>query len=501
MKYTILTLALLCSAITSFSQHENPEFTHYANGLIYDDTTISRLKHIVDSLHIRYKKCDLTRTYYSLPQAKGFSIKMDTGNLKAALHDIQSSISLGDFIKRYPLAVIDSGILFTLTKEIEDSVLKLEYRQHTADKGYDGVITLQADKADKEVKDEYGSRGRAGKWVYQYSRATEYSSADIAAYYIETPVKAIALPDRYAARILYADCMIDTTTDIFLPNAVRERWDKPDKSGSKYEAFMQYIQDNSADSIFKNSIYWADSALDEHIKNKLSLQPQFKKLLAEAVEEALKFGYNMGDWFEYIAGAYYSKKAALTLKRGRRIMGMCSQDTRPRDHLFSIALLAAETADWQVFLRAHLDIMNDRVARASDGSYAWGRRLTYIKELEDLDINVHELMLAICFAVDNPASNHYFGSIDRLGRAFSEAKDRPKLEKEILTMIADNELDDLNRLRMHYLFLNYVYQLPKKQDRLAALPKLEEADKKLPFYMYSRLEINREEVIGEDEKE
>jgi hypothetical protein len=137
----------------------------------------------------------------------------------------------------------------------------------------------------------------------------------------------------------------------------------------------------------------------------------------------------------------------------------------------------------------------------SDGSYAWGRRLTYIKELEDLDINVHELMLAICFAIDNPAGNHYFGSIGRLGRAFAEAKDRSKLEQEILKMIADNELDDLNRLRMHYLFLNYIYNLPKKQDRAAALPKLEAADKILPSYIYSKLEINKEDIIGEDEKE
>jgi hypothetical protein len=423
---------------------------------------------------------------------------MDTGNLKAALNDIQRNISIGDFVKKYPLAVVDSSVLITLTKDIEDSVLKLEYRVQCKD-SYSS-ISLDAGKADKEVKDKNGARGRTGKWIYEYSVATEYSSADISAYYLETPIKATALPERYAARILYADCMIDTTSNIFLPKAETDEWGSPDKHGSKYEAFMQYIKDNSADSAFNNSIYWGDSALDEHIKNKLSLQPQFKKLFADAVEEALQFGYNMGDWFEYNTEVYYSKKAALALKRHRRVRGMCSQDTRPREHLFSIALLAAETADWQVFLRAHLDIMNDRVERSSDGSYAWGRRLTYIKELEDLDINVHELMLAICFAIDNPASNHYFGSIDRLGRAFAEAKDRIKLEQEILKMIADNELDDLNRLRMHYLFLHYIYNLPRKQDRATALPKLEAADKKLPFYIYSSLDINKEDIIGDDDK-
>ncbi|OQP58983.1 hypothetical protein [Niastella populi] len=65
------------------------------------------------------------------------------------------------------------------------------------------------------------------------------------------------------------------------------------------------------------------------------------------------------------------------------------------------------------------------------------------------------------------------------------------MEKDVLSFIADNELDDLNRLRMHYLFLNYIYYLDKKEDRLAGLQKLEEADKKLPSYMYSKLNIDK----------
>jgi hypothetical protein len=387
--------------------------------------------------------------------------------------------------------------LITLSKYKNELI----FTPHSAGSKSHGSFTLDTGWVNMQKRSKYGTLGRTGKWVYGFYPKSEYSSDEIKAIYIETPLKATPLPERYAARILYADCMIDTTSNIFLPNAEEEQWDRSGKAGEKYKAFIQYIKDNAGDSTNDYSFQWGDSAVDECIKNRLSLQPQFKKLLAEAVEEALQPGDISSNWFEYITGTYYSKKAALTLKRRRRVIGGCSQDTRPREHLFSIALLSAETADWQVFLRAHLDIMNDRVDRVSDGSYAWGRRLTYIKELEDLDINVHELMLAICFAIDNPAGNHYFGSIGRLGRAFAEAKDRSKLEQEILKMIADNELDDLNRLRMHYLFLNYIYNLPKKQDRAAALPKLEAADKILPSYIYSKLEINKEDIIGEDEKE
>jgi hypothetical protein len=103
--------------------------------------------------------------------------------------------------------------------------------------------------------------------------------------------------------------------------------------------------------------------------------------------------------------------------------------------------------------------------------------------------------------IDNPASNHYMGSIDRLGRAFAEAKDRPKLEQDILAMIADNELDMLNRIRLRNLFVNYIYHLPPSDARQAAIRKLNVADKKLPYYIYSRLKINKEELVngaGED---
>jgi hypothetical protein len=337
--------------------------------------------------------------------------------------------------------------------------------------------------------------------VYEYCATSQYLCPQLNAYYLETPVTSITIPEKYAAKILYADCMIDTTQNIYFPNARSDRDIQSHKRGQKYGEFIGYVNNNTFDSNRHNFYYYGIRASDTCVRNRLSLQPQFKKLLGEAAEEALQNDYKTSDWFEDMAGEYYSKKMELALRRSHKAVGFCSRDSGPRKHLFSIALLAAETANWQVFLRAHLDIMNDRVDRMADANSEWGRRLTYIKELEDLDINVYELMLAICFVIDNPASNHYLGSIDRLGRAFAEAKDRTKLEQEILTMIEDNELDDLNRLRMHYLFLNYIYNLPKKQDRATALSKLEAADKKLPFYIYSKLEINKEDMIGKDDKE
>jgi hypothetical protein len=57
-------------------------------------------------------------------------------------------------------------------------------------------------------------------------------------------------------------------------------------------------------------------------------------------------------------------------------------------------------------------------------------------------------------------------------------------------MIRDRELDDYNRLRMHYLFLNYLFFLPDKDSRLAGLRHLEEADKLLPAYLAAKVKTD-----------
>ena len=139
-------------------------------------------------------------------------------------------------------------------------------------------------------------------------------------------------------------------------------------------------------------------------------------------------------------------------------------------HAVNIAQLAAETTNWEVFLKAHLDIMNDRFERMSDGNYAWGRRKTYLKELEELNINTLNLLIGISLRTENNATNHYYGSISRVGRAFSDSKNKEEIENEILSMIKDPELDNYNRIISYYLFLNYnshclLYTSPSPRDQ------------------------------------
>ncbi len=169
--------------------------------------------------------------------------------------------------------------------------------------------------------------------------------------------------------------------------------------------------------------------------------------------------------------------------RGTRVVGSCSMDSSPRIHAANIAVLAAETINWEVFLKAHLDIMNDRFERVSDGSYAWKGRKTYIKELEELDIKVLDLILGISLRIENPAQNHYYGSIGRVGRALSETKNAKEIEEAILRMIKDESLDDYNRVIAYYLYSNYAHNLANETIKKEKVASLKQVYEYLPEYL------------------
>jgi hypothetical protein len=473
----------------------------YTNGLIYAPATMARLKHTVDSLHLKFKQCPLTTTYYSFGQTVGHFIVLDTGNIPAALQDIKNGISYSAFTSKYPLATIDSNNLVVEENDWNFRKEKtLQYVNITEEKYHDRLWVTK-DSIGFTENSSTGIRGKIGRWVFDYDPPDKYSKENIRALYLTTVPVTQSIPETYARDILYADCMVDTNTNLFLEEAKYDRgFDLPDeerKPGKKYIHFQKYIDQHSKNIIDKyRSIgqkgpvwYDLDSIKQAFVRNSLSTRPTFRALLAAAVTESLKENYVYGGLFEYYTELYYSKNDALTMKRRRIVMGACSRDVSPRLHIMDISLLAAEAANWQVFLRAHLDIMNDFAARNFNSNFAERERKTYIREIEELDINVQDLLLGISLQISNAASNHYTGSAGRLGRAFAETRYRAPLEKKLLVMIADERLDHYNRYMLYHLFLNYLYYLPQKEDRTRCLQLLQTAIKNMPPYLLPKLKL------------
>jgi hypothetical protein len=492
MRYLMIALLLLTFGTACFSQ--GTEFNNSNNGLIYPDTTIQQLKFIVDSLNLKFKVCDLSRVYQSKWQAKANFVSLKKGNVQEAKKDIESNISYEDFIKKYPNANIEKELL----------VVKFNY------KNYDDKDIVEFSSIELSDKYEHGleyeknsgnyDRPLKGKWVFKYYNKTDYSQESIDAFYFTEEFSQIPMPVVYAKMIQYSDCMVDTSTQIFYDKARVSGVRYNNEAPSKIYEFMTYVhtltnmpeypkgQSDKEYDIYRKKYELWDSLRISRLDSIQQKDEKFNTLLHDAVADALNKG-GTNDEFEEYVGRYYSKKTALECKRNRRVIGGCSMDNSPRIHAFNIAKLSAETANWEIFLHAHLDIMNDNFERASDGSYAWGRRKTYIKELEVLDIDVLDLLLGISLRIENSSSNHYYGSIGRLGRALSETNKSQEIETKMLQMISDNQLDDYNRIIMYYLFLNYNYNLANKERQAENNIKLKTAISTLPEYLATKITL------------
>lgn len=494
----IIFLIFLCLSAKVSGQIS--EFNSSKNGLIYSDTTIKQLKFIVDSLNLKFKVCDLNRDYLSIPQAKGHYISLDSANVDEAHADLMANVSFDDFIVKYPHATIDKELL----------IIKFNYKNYENKDRISfecaGVSSCDHDLIFDENLERYQDENVKGKWIIHYHPKTDYSTSWVEAFYFTNNFTQIELPVSYARMIQYSDCMIDTSSSIFHEDAfdVFRTSKKNAAEENKVLDFLNFVNKFLEKPVFKGK-YSAKKydKFEQEYSKWLVLKDQktdslkahdstFTLLLNAAVLQAISEGGSDDEFEEYVA-RYYSPKTALELKRKRRVVGNCSRDNRPREHALNIAKLSAESVSWEIFLRAHLDIMNDNFERVSDGSYAWQGRKTYIKELEILDINVLDLLLGISLRIKNASTNHYIGSIGRIGRALAESAYSDELERRLLNAISDSELDDFNRLIFYYLFKNYNYNLADQNKQLINNQKLQLAVKTLPDYLVKKADLQNNE--------
>ncbi|MCI1186846.1 hypothetical protein MON38_05400 [Hymenobacter sp. DH14] len=474
------------------------EFGPTPNGLVYSPQTMGQLRHIVDSLNLRHKVCELRRAYRSYEQGQGCYVSLEKGDLKQAQLALEQGIAPEAFLARFPAA------------EVEKDLLVISYQENEEDEGKKSVTTVYRsipfNERGKFILQVAGKvpPPTPGHWVVQHEAKTSYSDASLQAFYFPSRLTRAPLPAQYANLVQYADCLIDTTTQIYFESARRTGMRYRPAAPRAETAFMSYVHQQTQrpelESSWKKSdeeqqalwhAYQTWDSLRLGKVDQLAQTPKFRELLARAVTNASTVGATDDEFEEYVA-RYYSPQKSLEFKRSRIVVGGCSQDDSPRRHALNIARLSAETVHWETFLRAHLDIMNDRFERMSDGSYAYAARKTYLRELEELDINVPDLMLGISLRIDNASHNHYFGSLGRLGRALAETRQPRELEQRLLGIVADPSLDTYNRVLAYYLFLNYTSNLEDKKLQQQNITRLNAAVQQLPPYLVARATVKDE---------
>ncbi|ANQ51867.1 hypothetical protein MY04_4532 [Flammeovirga sp. MY04] len=474
MKYFILILSILQCSI-AFPQSD--EFKIYQNGLIYNDTTMHQLQVIVDSINLDFNRCDLDREYLSVATAKGISFNVAKEDVNAAYEDLKNGIGFHQLVKKYPNTKINEERIFR----------RSHHKIWRKDKVGTKFTDILNDKRLMGFDSAYIDSQVKGETLFAFEEKSKYSDASLKGIYFITEFESLSLPKKYARMVQYSECMIDTTARILLSDAENNKYNEWER-GPKIEAFYQFIDTGLPDypkknkkETYKEFGIRRNEYLEEQkiVREQNSQRSEFQKYLLEAINEGLTEGGST-ESFEALVGQYYSKETELQLKRSREVWGQCSMDSRPRDHAFEIAQLSAETINWEIFLRAHMDIMNDNFSRMSDGSYAQGGRNTYIKELEELNFNVKDLLLGITLRVENCGPKHYYGSIRRLGRALAETKYQEDIEQEMLSMIKDESLDTYNRILIYYLHLNYIYYLDETVNKDEKVKELYLAKKTFP---------------------
>ncbi len=467
MNRILLTTASLVLFLPGFSQKSSVrgEFATNLNGLMYNESDMKSLRFIVDSLNLRFKTCDLNKTYYSYPQTRVYSVSFEseTNDLKNIVEQLEKKISFREVISNFPsyISSIDSSDLFIrVDKDNKDE--RVHYMQGNPRNGYDYPYW---DKKNNIAKKELWN-----EWIYNYSSKDNYSKKySLTCTYFPQPWKQAPIPEEYGRLILYVDCMIDTSASVFLTDKVSGGWYIKDEKKAYYnlEELADYLDDKMSEENNNKQLMKLRESQKTFAVKELKDDATFRTLLAKTIDDYVKNKTPDYD-LEFLANKMDMYDKELLMKRCYRIMGTCSQDSRPREHARDIAILAAQAHSWDIFLRAHLDIMNDRFERVSDGSYAWGQRKTYLKELEELNLNIVDLMLGLSLRAENVANNHYYGTIWRMGWALTESKERNVFEEKAVAMMKDDSLDEFNRgliFLLYQTYISYLNDAESKQKR------------------------------------
>jgi hypothetical protein len=455
---------------------------------LYPDSTMYQLRHIVDSLNLRYKSCDLRRSYLSQWQGKAHFVSLEKGNIRQAEKDLEAGMGLEAFLRKYPAATLQKDLLVLLATHEEDNDSTVAFRTIALDRKYEHFFSM-------DRSDYMAHPSLKGKWVFDYTPKSEYLKESLEALLFTTDLQQKELPQNYAQLIGYADCLVDTTATVYLTDA-EDGWGFAEREANAIDSFLQYMglklkepryDDTSFDSVAYERFQKKHDHWEKHIKLRradslFAYDAVCSTLFQAALTTALEKGGSddaLEEWVERYAGP----ATALQLKRERRVVGMCSMDSRPIHHAANIARLSAATVNWEVFLRSHLDILNDRFERQTDGSYAWEGRATYLPELEALNINVLDLLLGISLRYDHASENHYWGSIRRVGRALSETSQPEAAEAALLAAIGDSSLDDYNRVLFYYLYANYAHHKYVNEQKEFGIRLEAAAAQKLPAHL------------------
>ncbi len=462
------------------------------NALIYPDSTLNRLKRVSDSLTLKCKT-EPPKAYKSKAQAKAHFIQIGKSRSKEALLDIEANIPFEDFVKKYKTANVDRDVLVVKSRYKDDdgqSMVDFSNVQFVNDGEY--ILTFEDDQVlyDKPKK---------GKWLFKFIEADKYwdSGDSLMAFYFTGEFETAALPAKYTALAQYVDCLIDPSSDMLSENAHVSYEDICTDPSSRVCRFIEYVHAANQKPDVINIDDWIKAAVllreweSKRMEKADELKrrdPKFNVLMDEALKAA-KAGAVTDDEFHNYIERYYPPAEALALKRNKKVLHRLLLRGEYIQHAIHLARLSAKALNWNVFIRAHIAFLGEEFVDSHDKDQLI-TRYDYSKELEALDLNLPDLLLGSCLAVEGAGPYHHSIDVWRAAAVFVSGKSsvRKEVEQKLLDMISDKELDDYNRSQMYFVYEHISERLvsevsTKNDDRLAV------AVGTLPTYLKKRIEV------------
>jgi len=201
MKKPFLCSFLLIITLSTFAQNDMPKI--YPNGYIYDESTMNKLTHIVDSLNIEYNTSNINPTFCAKEQTVGHFIRLETGDIKAAKKDMDNRISFTKFKKKYPDAIIEENTLFIKSSTKNNDGQKFIGFSQWGELGGYRISLRDSTGLQQEFKNT---------WVYDYWAGNDLLGEAIAAFYFPDDFESPSIPEKYARMVSYTNFLMPVTT-------------------------------------------------------------------------------------------------------------------------------------------------------------------------------------------------------------------------------------------------------------------------------------------------